>query len=919
MDNSRKNNTPRQEWEPHWFLKLLYGIWAAAFGAVKVAAVALATVLLIVVVCGLVFVGILGDYLESDVLPEAHYDLENAVLDQTSFVYYVDGDGNIQLLQQIHTSADRQWANRDEIPEDLINAAIAIEDKRFYEHQGVDWITTVKACANMFFGGDDKFGGSTITQQLIKNLTGEDSVTVQRKVMEIFRAQQFEKMYDKDTIIEYYLNTIYLGRGCYGVKSAAAEYYGKELQMLTTAECASLISITNNPSIFNPFGSTFEWDPGDEEGRREMTAQERNRIRQVNTLWVMREEEMLTEAEYQDALNQEMVFKSGIAAEDRWTVCESTTCKYEGIASTYEKKGDFYICPICGFKTSVTSNASQEVYSYFVDTVIEDVAADLAAQSGVDFKTLDTVGKKYWTNIIQRGGFHIYTTLDMDVQNQIDAIYTDKKNIAKTRSNAQLQSAMVVIDNRSGDIVGMAGGVGEKTVHDGLNRATDSKLQTGSSQKPLSVYAPAFESGAVTPATVIQDMPVSYSGGAFPKNDNRKYRYSRTVYAGIVSSTNAVAVRTLRKVGYDYAFEFAKEKFGLSHLTDYYETSSGRVLNDLGDSPLGLGALTVGATVREMANAYATFANDGEFREARTYTKVYDSTGNLVLDNGQETRQIMGHEAVTYINYCLNNAVAGGTGTEARITGHEVAGKTGTTSSNKDRWFCGYTGYYTAAVWCGYDQPEVIRITSGENNPSAVLFRKVLKPLHEGKKKISLWSKSGMKSYTVCLDSGKGATAACGKDLRAYTHGLGRTSSAYAFTGPGGSCSKHVLVDYCVTGGGVSTSWCTKFKKESDQNVEISERALVKLTPSEVQELKSAYKVGLYGDFVSDNYVYYVSDGGGDLDWHGFSGKANDGVNAPYVVCSKHTAKTWDEYEASIATEPPTEAPAETPAEEAGE
>ena len=913
----RKKKKPQQEWNPHWSLKLLYGIWYALTGVLKVAAAAVATVLLICVVCAFVFVGTLGDYLQSDILPESYYDLESAVLDQTSFVYYVDGSGNIQLLQQIHTSSDRQMASGDEIPEDLKNAAIAIEDKRFYEHQGVDWITTVKACANMFFGGGNKFGGSTITQQLLKNITGEDSVTVQRKVMEIFRAQQVEKVYDKDTILELYLNTIYMGRGCYGVKSAAAEYFGKELQMLTTAECASLISITNNPSLFSPFGSTFEWDPGDGKGRREMTGQERNRIRQENTLWVMKEEGLITPEEYQEALAQEMVFKSGIAEEDKWTVCENKNCGYEGIAGTYEKSGDAYICPVCGRKTTVNSDSSQEVYSYFVDTVIEDVAADLAARNGIDFASLDKDGKMYWKDIIQRGGFHIYSTLDMEVQNAIDAVYTDTKNIAKTRSNAQLQSSMVVIDNRSGDIVGMAGGVGQKTVHDGLNRATDSKLQTGSSQKPLSVYAPAFEAGEVSPATVIPDMPVSVRGGAFPKNDNRRYNYSRTIYAGVVSSVNAVAVRTLRTVGYDYAYEFAKEKFGLSHLTDHYETSSGAVLNDLGDSPLGMGALTVGATVREMAAAYATFANNGEYREARTYTKVYDSKGNLILDNTQDSRQILSEKTVNYMNYCLNSAVDSGTGYEARISGHAVAGKTGTTSSNKDRWFCGFTGYYTAAVWCGYDQPEVIRITSGENNPSAVLFKKVLAPLHEGMPKIELWTKSGMRSYTMCLDSFGGASTACGKDLRTHLFGLKRTSSAYAYPGDGPSktCNQHVLVDYC-SGGGVATSYCALFAAVEGMDVTISEFALLKLTPSQIEEIKQANGVGLYDSFVDDRYVYYISESGDALSWHGFNGNANKNVDAPYVVCPVHTKEAWLAYQESIATEPPTEAPTEPPVEE---
>ena len=910
-----RKKKPRQEWNPHWLLKILYGLWSAALAAVKIAAGAVATVVMICLVCIFVFVGILGGYLQDDVLPDAHYNLDNAILDQTSFVYYVDAGGNIQQLQQIYTSADRQWATLDQIPEDLVNAAIAIEDKRFHEHQGVDWITTVKACANMFFGSGDTFGGSTITQQLIKNLTGEDSVTVQRKVMEIFRAQQFEKNYDKDTIMEYYLNTIYLGRGCYGVRSAAAEYFGKEIQMLTAAECASLISITNNPSIFNPFSSTFEWDPGDDAGRREMTGMERNRVRQVNTLWVMKEEGLLTEEAYQEALNQEMVFKSGIDDADKWTVCERSSCAYEGTASTFIQQGSSYVCPVCGGSTSLAENASQEVYSYFVDTVLEDVAADLAAKNGVDYATLDKEGKKYWANIIQRGGYHIYSTLDMDVQNAIDAVYTDLSQIPTTRSKQQLQSGIVIIDNRTGDIVGMAGGVGEKTEHDGWNIATDSKLQTGSAQKPLSVYAPAFESGAISPATVIPDLPVSYSGGAYPKNDSRTYSYSRTVYSAITSSINAVSVRTLRLIGYDYSFNFSKDKFGLTTLTDHYVTSSGQVKSDLGDSPLGMGALTVGATIRDVTAAYATFANGGVYREARTYTKVYDSLGNLVLDNTQDSQQILSEKTVNYMNYCLQNAVTSGTGGAADFSGHNVAGKTGTTSSNRDRWFCGYTGYYTAAVWCGYKQPEEIRLTGSSQNPAARLFKKVMQPIHSGLSRKSLYSTSGMRGYSVCLDSGDRATDACEKDVRYYLLGRNRVSSAYAYSGdgPSGSCDQHVMVEFCSTGGGVSTEYCHMFSEV--ETVKIDSRSLLKMTPSDVEQVKSAYKVGLSSDFRDNRYVYYVSESGSPLDWHGFDGKANKNVDAPYVVCPVHTQKTWEEYQASIATEPPTEPPTEAPEE----
>ena len=289
----RRRKKPRQEWNPHWLIKLVYTGGSVALSLVKIAIGAAATVLLILLICGAVFAGTLGDYLQDDILAEAgHWSMEDYDLERTSFIYYVDSNGDIQQLQQIYTTTDRQWASLDEIPEAMVHAAVAIEDKRFYEHQGVDWITTVKACLNMFFGGDEQFGGSTITQQLVKNLTQEKSITVQRKVMEIFRAQLFEKQYDKDLIMEYYLNEIYLGRGCYGVKSAAAEYFGKELQSLTPAECASLISITNNPSLFNPYSqSVFKYKGEERDGAG------RNRYRQLNVISEMHDQGYLTDEE----------------------------------------------------------------------------------------------------------------------------------------------------------------------------------------------------------------------------------------------------------------------------------------------------------------------------------------------------------------------------------------------------------------------------------------------------------------------------------------------------------------------------------------------------------------------------------------------------------------------------------------------
>lgn len=867
----------RQEWNPHWLLKLAYAAVSAALSLLKIAVGAAATVLLIVLICGTVFVGTLGDYLQEDILTDASdWSLEDYDLERTSFIYYVDNNGDIQQLQQIYTTTDRQWASLDEIPQALVDAAVAIEDKRFYEHQGVDWITTVKACLNMFFGGDEQFGGSTITQQFIKNHTGEKSVTVQRKVMEIFRAQLFEREYDKDLIMEYYLNEIYLGRGCYGVKSAAAEYFGKELQNLTVAECASLISITNNPSLFNPYSiSVFEYKGEERDGAG------RNRYRQLNVLSEMHQQGYLTDEEYEEAVAQEMVFKEGIADEDRWTVCENPECGFEGIRSQFTGADGAYYCPVCGNLTSVSTNASQHIYSWFVDAVIIDFASYLAEQDGKNWDDLEETTRNVYLERIQKGGYHIYTTLDMDVQKQVDAIYGNLDNIPGTNSNQQLQSAIVVIDNTTGDVVALAGGVGEKDTFMGYNRATQAKLQTGSAQKPVSVYAPAFESGKVTPATVFKDLPVTYDGGNWPKNDNRQYQYARTVYQGIVSSVNTISVRTLNEIGAEYGYSFAKYNFGQAHLVEEYPGADGTTKSDVGPAPLALGALTVGSTVQEMSAAYATFANHGVYREPRLYTKVYNSDGQLVVDNTQDSRQILSEKTVDYVNYCLYNAANHGTGGAAIFGGQSIAGKTGTTSSNRDRWFCGYTTHYTAAVWVGYDQPEQIHLGT---NPAAQMWKKVMQPIHEGLPNEALYNGNAFRTVAVCLDSGLLATDACRSDVR----GIDRVVYVNVYPGdePQGTCDKHVQMEYCISGGGVATEYCSMFP---DANV--AARSLVKLNSGEVDEIRSAIGVGLNGVYASDGYVYYQ-----DGSWHGFSG--NYGSNdQPYLVCPIHNENSWLEHE----------------------
>ena len=853
----KKQKPLRQDWKPNFLLRILYAVWRVAFGAFKIAVGAACTVLMVIVICGFVFAGVLGDYLQEDILPMANVDIDDYELEQNSYLYYLDSNGNIQKYQDVFAITSSSWVDFEDIPEDMIHAAVSIEDHRFFEHQGVDWVTTVKACARMFFG-DDSVGGSSITQQLIKNVLltedeGADDVTVQRKVLEIFRAVQLEKQYDKDEILELYLNFIYLGQGCRGIRSAAETYYGKEVESLTAAECASIIGITNSPTWYDPYQNP-----------------ENNNDRKENILWAMNKYGWLTDEEYEEALAQELVLKNGIDLPDSMAFCKNKSCNYKGIVSTLkETEGHFY-CPDCGNEVPVVEDGSQDNYSWFADAVLMDVAKALAEKNRMAW---NSATRDLMIQQIQRGGYHIYTTIDLDVQKQVDKIYTDLNEIPETRSGQQLQSAIVVIDNTTGDIVAMAGGVGEKTGYLEWSRATDSKLQSGSSIKPLSIYAPGFEQGTLSPATVVPDLPLNYDNGAWPRNDNYKYGYSSTIHSAVTRSVNAVAAHSLNMIGVNYGYDFAKNKFGLTSLVDEYVDEGGTVHSDNGFAPLAMGAQTWGVHVRDMAGAYATFANNGIRRQERTFTKVYDSEGNLVIDNTQAQEQILSEKSVNYMNYCLINATANGTGREADFQGQTIAGKTGSTSEFKDRWYCGFTGYYTAAVWTGYDRPEVIRPTSV--NPAAVLFKKVMQPLHEGLERKALYDDSQMGWVSICLDSGKIATEACKKDAR----GIERVATVrvYPEDRPSGSCDRHVTVELC-SGGGLATEWCEKFA-EIDDTIKIEESSYVRMTKSEYNAAAKAVGRGLDKAFLNKDFIVVGNDD-----------------EEKIKECEEHTEEAWEKY-----------------------
>ena len=703
----------------------------------------LGTVLLVFFLTALVFTCLFALYVKNDLSQQVDFSIEGFSLDQTSVIYYEDPKtGQDVVLQKLYGGANRTWVKYEDMPKNLIHACIAIEDKRFIDHQGVDWLTTMRACVGMFFGNGTA-GGSTITQQLIKNITGNKEITVRRKLVEIFTALEFEKEHTKDEIMELYLNIIALGENCSGVQSASQVYFGKNVEELDLAECASLIGITNNPSIYDPYINP-----------------EKNKERQETILYEMLDQGYINQQQYDEAVAEELVFRN--------TSGESHT------------------------------DGSEEYYSYFEDQVIRDVVGDLCEKTGYEY---DIVYK-----MVMTGGYSIYSTYNPDVQAAVDAVYENLSNVPNTASSQQLQSAIVVCDNKTGDVIAMAGGVGEKEGSLTWNRATQSYLSPGSTIKPVSVYAPALELGLISPASVYDDTPYSFTDSSYwPKNSDSTYRGLVTINEAMCQSLNTVPVKLVAEMTPEYCYTFAKDKMGLSTLVSDYVNSKGEVLSDANLAPMAMGGLTNGVTVRAMAAAYTTFANEGVYREARTYTKVVDAGGNVVLDNTQSSHVAMKDMTAWYINDMLENTVAYGTGTAAQLSGMTVAGKTGTTTNDFDRWFAGYTPYYTAVVWCGYDDPEEIVLTDSSTNPAIVLWKQVMQTVHEGLADKQFARPTNVIECTVCSESGLLPTDACYADPRGNCV-IRMQLSLYDV--PTQSCDVHRMVNICQESGHVANEYC---------------------------------------------------------------------------------------------------------------
>ena len=709
------------------------------------------TMVLVLFLTTLIFACLFALYVKNNLSAQVD-SIDGFTLDQTSVIYYEDPKtGQDVVLRKLYGGANRTWVKYEDIPKNLIHACIAIEDKRFEDHQGVDWVTTLKACVKMFLGRGEA-GGSTITQQLVKNITGRDEVTVRRKLVEIFSALELEKKYTKKQIMELYLNVIALGENCEGVESASQVYFGKSVSELDLAECAALIGITNNPSIYDPYINA-----------------DKNKERQVIILDQMLEQKYITQEQHDTAVAEELVLHN----------------------ASGEASGD------------------EDYYSYFEDQVINDVVRDLSEKTGYD----QTIVRK----MLMTGGYKIYSTLNPDVQAAVEEVYQNLDNIPNTASSQQLQSGIVIIDNKTGDVVAVAGGVGEKQGSLILNRATQSYLSPGSTIKPVSVYAPALELGLITPATVMDDTPYSFTDARhWPKNSDSVYRGLMNINEAVGLSINTIPVKLVAQMTPEYSFEFAKEKMGLSTLVSSYVNAAGDTFSDVDLAPLAMGGLTRGVTVKAMAQAYATFANEGVYREARTYTKVVDSDGKVVLDNTQQSHVAMKDMTAWYITYMLENTVESGTGTAAQIANMTVAGKTGTTTSDFDRWFAGYTPYYTGVVWCGYDDPEEVVLTDSSTNPAIVLWQKVMEQVHDGLPNKEFNKPTNVVECTVCRDSGLLMTDACREDPRGSR---AVTVELSLYDVPTQNCDVHKEVEICGASGHVVNEYCKQVEGNTTKTV----------------------------------------------------------------------------------------------------
>ena len=731
-----------------------------------------------------------------------------------------DSEGN-KMQELIASGTNRTMVTIDQIPKHVQDAFIAIEDERFYEHNGIDIQGIGRAGVTFITSGFKKMqGASTITQQLLKNnvfdFMSEEGLadSIERKIQEQFLAIELEKTMEKDEILQAYLNTINLGQNTLGIQAASNRYFGKDVSELSIAEGAVLAGIAKNPEGYNPIRNP-----------------EDNKKRTALVLNNMREQERITQVEYEEAIAEDV---------------------YSHIKNVNE---------------SVSESA--KVNSYFTDAVVNTVLEDLKELKGYS----DT--QAY--NMLYGGGLKIYTTMDPAIQKIMDEelanpdnfpdtfkigleyamttvkadgtttnysqemmqAYFKEKNGGKTyellyadeeaaqaaideyeatvidpkdkvyrnvKMTVQPQVSMVVMDQYTGEVKGILGGRGEKTANLTLNRATDAVRQPGSTFKVVAAYAPALDAAGMSLATTQYDGPYIYEDGT----DMRLVKnWSGDPYTGwtpiryaIQQSKNVMAVKTYTQNGSALGLSYL-DKFGISTIQTITD-ANGR--NDYGPT-VALGGLTVGVTNLELTGAYATIANEGFYQEPIFYTKIEDHDGNIIIDKtvDRESHSVISKENAWLLTSAMQDVVTKGTGGAVNFPGMTIAGKTGTTSDDKDVWFVGYTPYYTAGVWAGYDIPTSKLKGTGEKNYHKKLWKSVMSRIHEDLENKAFEKPEDIIEVAVCSESGKlPVPGLCDMDPR------GCIVNEYFVKGfePIETCDVHIIAKVCHVTGQLATDMC---------------------------------------------------------------------------------------------------------------
>ena len=604
-------------------------------------------------------------------------------------------------IAKIGEERKQENVSYSEIPENLRDAYVSIEDQRYYTHHGIDVKRTAGAILNYITKERSAFGGSTITQQLVKNVTGNDSNTISRKVSEWILSLELETMLSKEEILEEYFNIIYLAPNTYGVKAGAIYYFNKNLSELTLEECAFLAGLNHTPNSYNPFNNSDN----------------SNKIisRTKTVLSKMLELGYITNDEYATAI-------------------------------TNTEKG-------LNFKKGTLKTNSDGIYSYHTDALISELISDL--QEKYD------IAKDFAENIIYMGNLRIYSTESKEIQNALETEFKKDKYIlpATKENNDSSQAAMVIIDHKTGYVVGLIGGLGEKTSSRGFNRGTQAYRQTGSASKPIAVVAPALSEGFITAASLYQDEPTTFSDnskeGYSPVNYN-SYRGNISVRQAIESSQNIPFVKIIEQITPSKSIEYLK-KFGITTLKDEDNNLS-----------LALGGLSKGISPLEMAAAYSTIANDGKYIEPTFYTKVTNNSESLIIKSSQDSWRVLTKEIAYIMQDLLTEPVKGtyGTAPYCNITGMSVAAKTGTTNDNFDKWLCGFTPYYTAATWYGYDYNETINYNN--KNPAGILWANIMIKIHKGLETKNFTKPSTINQLNICIETGGLAKEDCKNTYTEY-------------------------------------------------------------------------------------------------------------------------------------------------------